>query len=99
MGGGQSLGWLLLMVRRIAIFGILFLAYLYYRLAGDAHLVSIGCCHFAAIAQLAPAFFIGLSGARQCPRRDGGHDHRHCDLGYTLMLPSFADAGIVGTTI
>src|SRR6195256_5755290 len=39
MGGGQSLGWLLLAVRRIAIFGILFLAYLYYRLAGDAHLV------------------------------------------------------------
>src|SRR5690348_10191989 len=42
MGGGQSLGWLLLAVRRVAIFGILFLAYLYYRLAGDAHLVSIG---------------------------------------------------------
>ena len=47
-------------VRRIAIFVILVLAYLYYRSAGDAQLASIGLLSFAAIAQLAPAFFGGL---------------------------------------
>ena len=55
-----NVGSLLLKVRRIAIFGILLLAYLYYRSAGDAQLASIGLLSFAAIAQLAPAFFGGL---------------------------------------
>src|SRR6266545_2369102 len=100
MGGGQSLGWLLLMVRRIAIFGILFLAYLYYRLAGDAHLVSIGLLSFAAVAQLAPAFFIGLFWRRANARGAmAGMTIGIAIWAYTLMLPSFADAGIVGTTI
>jgi Na+/proline symporter/signal transduction histidine kinase/ActR/RegA family two-component response regulator len=99
-GGGQSLGWLLLAVRRVAIFGILFLAYLYYRLAGDAHLVSIGLLSFAAIAQLAPAFFIGLFWRRANARGAmAGMTIGIAIWAYTLMLPSFADAGIVGTTI
>src|SRR5882672_9164939 len=100
MGGGQSLGWLLLAVRRIAIFGILFLAYLYYRLAGDAHLVSIGLLSFAAVAQLAPAFFIGLFWRRANARGAmAGMTIGIAIWAYTLMLPSFADAGIVGSTI
>src|SRR5579864_1846434 len=52
-------GWLLT-TRRIAIFVILFLAYVYYRSAGDAQLAAIGLLSFAAVAQLAPAFFGGL---------------------------------------
>src|SRR3977135_2153563 len=40
--GRDDVGGLLLIVRRMAIFVILFLAYVYYRLAGDAQLASIG---------------------------------------------------------
>src|SRR5947209_2793159 len=57
---GRNVGGLLLAVRRMAIFVILFLAYVYYRFAGDAQLASIGLLSFAAVAQLAPAFFGGL---------------------------------------
>ena len=61
---------------------ILLLAYLYYRSAGDAQLASIGLLSFAAIAQLAPAFFGGLiwrrGTARGAHRR---HDRRHPGLG------------------
>ena len=69
-------------VRRVAIFVILLLAYLYYRSAGEAQLASIGLLSFAAIAQLAPAFFGGLiwrrGTARGAHRR---HDGRHPGLG------------------
>src|SRR5215467_3423684 len=60
IAGRGNVGGLLLIVRRMAIFVILFLAYVYYRLAGDAQLASIGLLSFAAVAQLAPAFFGGL---------------------------------------
>src|SRR5215475_12378301 len=100
LGGGQSLGWLLLAVRRVAIFAILFLAYLYYRLAGDAQLASIGLLSFAAVAQLAPAFFGGLFWRRANARGAlAGMTIGILIWAYTLMLPSFADAGIVGTAI
>src|SRR5262249_56748368 len=55
--GRENIGSLLLAVRRLAIFAILLLAYMYYRSAGEAHLASIGLLSFAAISQLAPAFF------------------------------------------
>ena len=58
--GRENVGGLLLMIRRVAICVILLFAYLYYRMAGDAQLASIGLLSFAAVAQLAPAFFIGL---------------------------------------
>src|SRR5256885_10566903 len=56
----KDVGAILLTVRRVAIFIILVFAYLYYRFAGDAQLASIGLLSFAAVAQLAPAFFGGL---------------------------------------
>lgn len=52
ISGRENIGSLLLMVRRIAIFAILLLAYVYYRSAGEAQLASIGLLSFAAIAQL-----------------------------------------------
>ena len=58
--GERDVGALLLRTRRIAIFLILVLAYLYYRSVGDAQLAAIGLLSFAAVAQLAPAFFGGL---------------------------------------
>lgn len=51
----------ILNIRRTSIFAVLFLAYIYYKAADNsAALASIGLVSFAAIAQLAPAFFGGL---------------------------------------
>src|SRR5215468_1888367 len=100
VSGRHSVGWLLLMVRRAAIFAILFFAYVYYRLAGDAQLAAIGLLSFAAVAQLAPAFFGGLFWRRANARGAmAGMTIGILTWAYTLMLPSFADAGIVGTSI
>src|ERR1700734_1268743 len=60
IGEPSGAGAQLITVRRIAIFAILLLAYVYYRSAGAAQLASIGLLSFAAIAQLTPAFFGGL---------------------------------------
>ena len=55
---------------------------MYYRSAGDAQLASIGLLSFAAIAQLAPAFFGGLFWRRAtAARRHRRHDRRHPGLG------------------
>src|SRR5271154_4565607 len=59
-GAPSDAGAQLLTTRRIAIFAILLLAYIYYRSAGDAQLASIGLLSFAAVAQFAPAYFGGL---------------------------------------
>jgi Na+/proline symporter/signal transduction histidine kinase/CheY-like chemotaxis protein len=95
--GRDDVGRLLLAVRRIAIFAILFLAYVYYRLAGEAQLASIGLLSFAAVAQLAPAFFGGLIWRRATARGAmAGMTVGILVWAYTMLLPSLADAGIVG---
>ncbi len=97
---GEGVGTLLLTVRRFSIFVILLLAYLYYRFAGEAQLASIGLLSFAAIAQLAPAFFGGLIWRRGTAAGAlAGMIAGIMVWAYTLMLPSFADAGIVGKDI
>src|ERR1700687_1718106 len=58
--GQKDFGDFLLRVRRFAIFAIMAMAYFYYRALGNAQLAAIGLLSFAAIAQLAPAFFGGL---------------------------------------
>jgi Na+/proline symporter/signal transduction histidine kinase len=96
----ENIGSLLLMVRRIAIFLILLLAYLYYRTAGDAQLASIGLLSFAAIAQLAPPFFGGLIWRRATAAGAiAGMTGGILVWGYTLLLPSFADVGFIGQHI
>ena len=87
-------------MRRIAIFVILILAYLYYRSVGDAQLAAIGLLSFAAVAQLAPAFFGGLFW-RQATARGAiaGMVVGILVWAYTLLLPNIADAGIVGPAI
>ncbi|MEA2991431.1 MAG: hypothetical protein QOD40_351 [Alphaproteobacteria bacterium] len=100
IAGREDVGAKVLAVRRIAIFVILFLAYLYYRLAGDAQLASIGLLSFAAVAQLAPAFFGGLAWQRGTSRGAiAGMTAGIVAWGYTLLLPSFADSGIIGLGI
>ena len=98
--GRGNVGGLLLAVRRIAIFVILFLAYVYYRLAGDAQLASIGLLSFAAVAQLAPAFFGGLIWRRGTARGTlAGMTVGILVWAYTLLLPSLAAVGIVNESL
>jgi Na+/proline symporter/signal transduction histidine kinase len=100
LSGRENIGSWLLTVRRIAIFGILVLAYLYYRSAGDAQLASIGLLSFAAISQLAPAFFGGLIWRRaNAAGAIAGMTAGFVVWAYTLLLPSFADVGIIGEHI
>ncbi len=100
LGDRENVGSMLLTVRRLAIFAILLLAYMYYRSAGAAQLASIGLLSFAAIAQLAPAFFGGLFWRRATA---GGAIAGMCTgvaiWAYTLLLPTFADIGYIGQYI
>jgi Na+/proline symporter/signal transduction histidine kinase len=90
----------LLTTRRIAIFAILFLAYAYYRSAGEAQLAAIGLLSFAAVAQLAPAFFGGLIWRRGTSLGAiAGMSAGVVVWGYTLLLPSMSAAGIVSAQI
>ncbi len=97
ISGREHVGGLLLVVRRSAIFLILLLAYLYYRNAGEAQLAQIGLLSFAAIAQLAPAFFGGLIWRRGTALGAiAGLTVGIMTWAYTLLLPSIADVGIIG---
>jgi Na+/proline symporter/CheY-like chemotaxis protein len=99
-GGPRDAGAKLLTVRRIAIFAILFLAYIYYRSAGPAQLASIGLLSFAAIAQLTPAFFGGMVWRRgTAPGAIAGMSAGILVWAYTLLLPSISDASMVGERI
>jgi signal transduction histidine kinase/ActR/RegA family two-component response regulator len=99
-GEPRDAGGELLTTRRIAIFVILLLAYIYYRSAGDAQLASIGLLSFAAVAQLAPAFFGGLIWRRGTALGAiAGMSAGILIWVYTLLLPSISDAGIVNAHI
>ncbi len=96
LSGQRDVGTLLLTVRRIAILIILSLAYLYYRSAGDAQLASIGLLSFAAIAQLAPAFFGGLVWRHGTARGAlAAMIAGFLVWAYTLLLPSIVESGII----
>src|SRR4029078_6178505 len=92
ISGRENIGSLLLTVRRLAIFAILLLAYVYYRSAGEAQLASIGLLSFAAIAQLAPAFFGGLLWRRAAAAGAiAGMTIGFFVWAYTLLLPTLSD--------
>src|SRR5262249_16030549 len=94
--GPGEVGTLLLTVRRIAILIILSLAYLYYRSPGSAQLASIGLLSFAAIAQVAPAFFGGLVWRHGTARGAlAGMIVGIMVWAYTLLLPSIVESGII----
>lgn len=96
----SDVGALLLTIRRVAIFGILALAYLYYRLVGDAQLAAIGLLSFAAVAQLAPAFFGGLFWRSGTARGAiAGMTVGILVWSYTLLLPNLADADMISAAI
>ena len=95
--GQKDFGDFLLRVRRFAIFAIMVMAYFYYRALGNAQLAAIGLLSFAAIAQLAPAFFGGLFWRRATARGAmGGMLVGVAVWIYTLFLPSFLDGNTAG---
>ncbi|MGE0611140.1 MAG: NahK/ErcS family hybrid sensor histidine kinase/response regulator, partial [Hyphomicrobiales bacterium] len=91
----EDMSGLLLNIRRSAIFLVLVLAYVFYRMVGDTvALASIGLLSFAAIAQFAPAFFGGLIWRRATARGAiAGILTGFGIWGYTLLLPFFVKSG------
>src|ERR1700684_1151127 len=95
--GRKDFGDFLLKVRRVAIFAIMAMAYLYYRALGNTQLAAIGLLSFAAIAQLAPAFFGGLFWRRATAR--GAMAGMLVGVAvwvYTLFVPSFLEGNTAG---
>ena len=96
---GGDLTRLLKFIRRLAIVGLLLLGYVYFHLAGEAYaLVSIGLISFAAVAQFAPAalagmYWKGATGAGVLAGLTAGFGFWI----WTLMLPSLAKSGWIGT--
>jgi Na+/proline symporter/signal transduction histidine kinase len=96
-GQAEDFGNFLLKARRIAIFTIMVMAYFYYRALGNTQLAAIGLLSFAAIAQLAPAFFGALLWRRATARGAiGGMLVGFAVWTYTLFLPSFLDTSTAG---
>ncbi|MGF1651028.1 MAG: PAS-domain containing protein, partial [Hyphomicrobiaceae bacterium] len=104
LGGGDGnaiTGSMLLMIRRVAIAVVVLLSFLIERALGSVvGLSAIGLIAFAAIAQLAPAFFLGLfwrSGTAKAALAS-------ISIGiavwaYTLMLPWIVKAGWLPTSL
>ena len=91
----KDLSGVIMFIRRSTIVFLLFLGYLYFRLAGEAYaLVSIGLISFLAVAQFAPALLGGLywkEGNRQGALT--GLLLGFAVWMYTALLPSFAKSG------
>lgn len=101
LGVDEDMTSLLLLIRRIAIFVILLLGYFVYRsLAQVQGLAAIGLVSFAAIAQLAPAFFGGLIWRKATARGAiTGIVVGFAMWFYTLLLPWVVKAGWIPTTL
>ncbi|HUN98173.1 MAG TPA: hybrid sensor histidine kinase/response regulator [Bradyrhizobium sp.] len=96
----KEFGGFLLGVRRFAIFAIMVMAYFYYRALAHAQLAAIGLLSFAAIAQLAPAFFGGLFWRRgTAAGAIGGMLIGIAVWIYTLFLPSFLESNTAGVLL
>ncbi len=100
-GEQDNLSSVLLVIRRVAILLIVLLGYLVYRALGEAQgLAAIGLISFAAVAQLAPAFFGGLFWRKgTAPGAIAGILAGFSIWAYTLLLPWVVMAGWLGRDI
>jgi Na+/proline symporter/signal transduction histidine kinase len=94
-GPQEDMTKLLLVIRRISILALLLLGYLVYQALGKSQgLAAIGLVSFAAIAQLAPAFFGGLVWRKGTARGAiAGIGTGFVVWAYTLLLPWIAKSG------
>lgn len=101
MSRKTDLSYLLLSIRRIAIFIVLLTAYGFYQMAGqDTSLTAFGLLSFTAAAQLGPALVGGIVW------RGGNHNGAVWGLFigfllwlYTLLLPTLASSGWINDTL
>lgn len=101
MNRRADLSFLLLTIRRVAIFVVLLTAYGFYRMAGaDYSLTAFGLLSFAAAAQFGPALVGGILW------REGNLTGATWGLGlgflmwsYTLLMPALASTGWIAGTI
>jgi Na+/proline symporter/signal transduction histidine kinase/CheY-like chemotaxis protein len=85
----HDIGALILSMRRLSIIFIMACAFLYFKYSSSAALASIGLLSFAAIVQIAPAFFGGLVWRRATAR--GAMAGLCAGMAvwiYTIFLPS-----------
>jgi Na+/proline symporter/nitrogen-specific signal transduction histidine kinase len=92
-----ELSTMVLNIRRGSIALVLFSAYAYYHFIGEAYaLVSIGLISFVAVAQFAPAMLGGIFWKHgTCTGAISGLAAGFAVWGYTLVLPSLAEAGLI----
>jgi len=85
----------LVTIRRVAIAALLLMGFLVYQAVGHSQgLAAIGLISFAAIAQFAPAFFIGLIWRKATARGAiAGILAGSAMWAYTMVLPWIASAG------
>lgn len=92
---------MLLLARRLAVIGILALAYINYLLLGSTFpLVTFGLVSFAGVAQFAPPLLLGLF-FRQVTKAGAiaGLVAGFAAWVATVLLPSFAEAGVVAGSV
>ncbi|NJD90838.1 MAG: stage II sporulation protein E, partial [Geobacter sp.] len=91
----ESFATLLLSLKRMSIFLVVFMGYAYYQVIGDTFmLVNIGLISFSAAAQLAPALIGGMYWRKG--NASGATIGISCGFLiwiYTLLLPSFIKSG------
>jgi signal transduction histidine kinase len=97
----EDLAGLLLIIRRFAIVAVVLGGYVVYHALGESQgLAAIGLVSFAAIAQLAPAFFGGLLWRRGTARGAiAGILAGFAIWAYTLLLPWIVKAGLISADI
>jgi Na+/proline symporter/CheY-like chemotaxis protein/anti-sigma regulatory factor (Ser/Thr protein kinase) len=90
---------IVLRARRAAVVGTIGLSYLCYLLIGPAFpLAKIGMMSFAAVAQFAPALFVGLFWRRAtCKAAFAAISAGFLGWAYTVAVPAFAAAGWLPT--
>jgi Na+/proline symporter len=97
----RDLSTLLVNLKRLGIIVVILLGYIYYRFLGEsAALVNIGLISFVAASQFAPAVIGGLYWKQATERAaTTGLTLGFVVWFFTLLIPSFADAGWIDTSV